>query len=144
MNSINQARTVLSIAPCAAGFGFAFVREPAGLLNWGNKWITDGNKNEKALAAVEKMIERRGPGTIALPHASEKGSRRAKRIQKLVQDIAVIAKKHGVAVKFITQKELRNHFFVAKMGRNTKGRKSWHNDILKNWRICFHRSANRG
>jgi hypothetical protein len=82
----------------------------------GDNCVSGGGKNGKALAAIQKMIERVGPGVIALPHASEKGSRRAQRIQKLVRDIMIVAKKRGIAVKLTTQKELRDHFFAGQNG----------------------------
>ena len=113
MNNLNQEPTVLSIAPSTTGFGFAFMRKPASFVQWGNKWIAGSNKNKKTLAALMKMIERFGPSVIVLPDASEESSR-AKHVQELVQQITSLAVQHGIAVKLIIQKELRDCFFQVK------------------------------
>jgi hypothetical protein len=116
MNNNIQERTILSIAPSTTGFGYAFIQEPANFIKWGNKWIAGSNKNKKTLAALTKMIERFGPGVLVLPNVSEEGSRRAKRIQRLAQQITSLAVENGIAIRLITQKELHDCFFEGKMG----------------------------
>ena len=62
------------------------------------------------------MIIRLSPSVVVLPAASEEGSRRAKRIQRLVQRITSLAIQHGIAVKLITQKELQICYFGKEKG----------------------------
>ena len=111
MSNTNKQRTILSIAPSTPGFGFAFIQEPANLINWGIKWIGTEKKNKKALRAVKKMIQRLGPDVIVLHQASESGSRRSKRIQELTQQLKLLAKHHGIPVYSVTQKKLQEYFF---------------------------------
>jgi hypothetical protein len=116
MNNNVQECTILSIAPSTTGFGYAFIRKPASFIKWGNKWISGSDKNRKTLIVAGKMIKRFVPSTIVLPDALEKGSRRAKRIQRLVQQITSLAVENGIVIKLITQKELRDCFFEGKTG----------------------------
>jgi hypothetical protein len=119
MNNTNQERTILSIAPSTTGFGFALMRKAAILVDYGMKWNPKkSDKNKYTLKAVEKMINRHSPGVIVLPNASERGSRRAERIRKLVREIASLARERGITVKLVPQKELQEQFF-----ENIKGTK---------------------
>lgn len=111
MKKTNQKNTILAVAPCTTGFGYAFMREPASLIKLGNTWVEGSGKNKQSLKAMEKMIKRLDPGVIVLPDTLEKGSQRAKRIQRLVQQITSLAIQYGIPVKLIRQKQLQVCFF---------------------------------
>ena len=108
-NSINNR--VLSIAPNKRGFGFAFMRDAETLLNWGTKSTGKGDKNANSLSKMEELISRFQLEALVLPDVSEKGSRRNKRIRRLVRQTATFARRRGLKVKMIGLDSLRLSIF---------------------------------
>jgi hypothetical protein len=108
---------ILSIAPSTRGFGFALVKDSNVLAEWGTK--TFGDKDEKIgrlLPKIEKLMVRFQPSLLVMPDTSEKGSRRAPWIRKLVKQAIALAQRHGVEARLIPKEQLRQFFFAGQKG----------------------------
>jgi RNase H-fold protein (predicted Holliday junction resolvase) len=77
---------VLAIDPSTRGFGFAVLEGPNRLIDWGVK-ETKVNKTAKSLQLIDDLIERYQPSVIIVEDYAGKGSRRCRRIERLIGDI---------------------------------------------------------
>ncbi len=117
-NRINEAR-VLAIAPCVQGIGFIIFDEPRSPIDWGIKW-TRNEKNAKGVAKVAGLIDRYQPGVVIFEDPRGEGSRRAKRIEDLLDAIAALVRRQNIETARYSRRRVR-HLFAAK-GAATKFR----------------------
>src|SRR5258707_1427486 len=89
---------VLAIDPSTRGFGFAVLEGPNRLIDWGVK-ETRTDKRERALRWTVELIQRYRPSVIVVEDYDGKGSRRCRRIQRLINDISNLASKKKVRVR---------------------------------------------
>src|SRR5260370_24836968 len=89
---------VLAIDPSTRGFGFAVLEGPNRLIDWGVK-ETKKNKSARTLKLIENLIDRYQPSVIVVEDYAGKGSRRCRRIEKLINDIAQLASKRHIKVR---------------------------------------------
>jgi Holliday junction resolvasome RuvABC endonuclease subunit len=116
MNKSASKIRILAIAPTARGFGYS-VMENNAMLECGYKGVR-GNKNQKAIFKIEKLITRFLPEVVVLQDVNAKGCRRAPRIRALHRQIVQLAEKQKCKVQLYSGKRLRE----ALLG-NAKGTK---------------------
>jgi hypothetical protein len=100
---------VLAIAPCVQGIGFTVFNGPALPIDWGVKWIR-GEKNTKALLKVTTLIEGYQPDVVVLEDCQGDGSHRAKRVEDLINAIAVLAQRRNIQVIRYSRNRMRRRF----------------------------------
>src|SRR5207237_8486309 len=89
---------VLAIDPSTRGFGFSVLEGPDRLIDWGVK-ETKKNKSARTLKLIEDLIDRYQPSAIVVEDYAGKGSRRCRRIERLINDIAKHVAKRKIRVK---------------------------------------------
>ncbi len=118
MNSINtDDPRVLAIAPCVQGIGFVVFNGPRLPIDWGVKWTRD-SKNAKGVANIAALIERYQPDMVVFEDYRGEGSRRAKRIEDLLDDIAALTERRKIPSTRYSRGRIRRHF--AADGATTK------------------------
>lgn len=120
MNSIriNGAR-VLAIAPCVQGIGFIVFNGPHMPIDWGIKW-TRHQKNAKGVAKITELIDCYQPEIVVFEDHRGEGSRRAIRIEDLLNSIAAMARRRNIETACYSRRHVRHHF--AGDGAATKSR----------------------
>ncbi len=117
-NRIKQSR-VLAIGPCVQGIGFIVFNGPRLPIDWGIKW-TRSEKNAKGLAKVAELIDRYQPDVVVFEDHRGEGSRRAKRIEDLLDAIAVLVRRQDIETACHSRRHVRRRFAAA--GAATKFR----------------------
>ena len=115
-NSINEAR-VLAVAPCVQGIGFIVFNGDRLPVDWGIKW-TRNEKNAKGLTKVAKLIDRYRPDVVVFEDHHGEGSRRAKRIEDLLDAIAALVRRQKPETARYSRRHVRRRFAAA--GATTK------------------------
>ena len=110
MNSNKIAETrILAIAPCVQGIGFIVFNGPQTPIDWGVKW-TRVEKNTKGVAKIAELMDRYQPEIVVLEDPHGEGSRRAKRIEDLLEAIASMVRRRNVAIARYSRAQVRHHF----------------------------------
>jgi len=110
MNSNKIAETrILAIAPCVQGIGFIVFNGPQMPIDWGVKW-TRVEKNALGVAKIAELIDRYQPEMVVLEDPHGEGSRRAKRIEDLLDDIASMVRRRNIAIARYSRAQVRRHF----------------------------------
>ena len=109
-NRINEAR-VLAVAPCVQGIGFIVFNGPRSPIDWGIKWTRD-EKNAKGVAKVAELIDRYQPDLVVFEDHHGEGSRRAKRIEDLLDAIAALVRRQNIETASYSRRLVR-HLFAA-------------------------------
>lgn len=104
------AALVLAIFPSTRGFGYAVLEGPTSLLDWGVKGARGGRKNAQSLQRVRELFAFYRPDVLVLEDYEGQGSRRAKRIQQLIDAVAALAEKEKVVTAFFSRVEVRTCF----------------------------------
>jgi Holliday junction resolvasome RuvABC endonuclease subunit len=100
---------VLAIDPSTRGFGFAILEGPNRLIDWGVK-ETKIDKQRKSLNLIEDLIERYQPSVIVVEDYAGKGSRRCRRIERLINDISKLASKRKIRVRSFSRIKVKQAF----------------------------------
>jgi Holliday junction resolvasome RuvABC endonuclease subunit len=100
---------VLAIDPSTRGFGFAVLEGPNRLIDWGVK-ETKTDKKRRSLKLIDDLIERYEPSVIVVEDYAEKGSRRCRRIQGLINDISKLASRTKVRVRSCSRAKVKQVF----------------------------------
>jgi hypothetical protein len=101
---------VLAIFPSTRGFGYAVLEGPTSLLDWGVKGARGGRKNIQSLRRARDLLRFYRPDVLVLEDYEGRGSRRAKRIEQLIDAIAAFAEKERVATASFSRAEVRDCF----------------------------------
>jgi Holliday junction resolvasome RuvABC endonuclease subunit len=110
MNSKNIGEIrILAIAPCVQGIGFIVFNGPHMPIDWGVKWTRD-EKNKKGVAKIAELIDRYQPGMVVFEDPHGEGSRRAQRIQDLLDEIASMVRRRKIAIARYSRAQVRCHF----------------------------------
>ncbi len=104
-----KEKRVLAIDPASRGFGFAVLEGPERLIDWGVKTTRD-DKNNRCLGLIEDLIERYEPDVIVVEDHTGKGSRRCRRVQKLIHGILELASTKGMRSRCISRREVKKAF----------------------------------
>src|SRR5205809_8046246 len=89
---------VLAIDPSTRGFGFAVFEGPNRLIDWGVK-ETKTDKNRRSLKLISELMEQYQPSVLVLEDYAGKGSRRCRRVVKLIDGICDLAMKRKTKVR---------------------------------------------
>ncbi len=110
MNSskINKV-CVLSIAPCVQGIGFIVFNGPRLPIDWGVKWTRD-EKNTQGVAKVAQLIECYRPDVVVFEDYQGEGSRRAKRVEDLLDAIAALVCRRNISTASYSRGSVRQLF----------------------------------
>lgn len=100
---------VLAIQPTTRGFGFAVFEGPQEPIDWGVKEVRK-NKNAVCLRKITELVELYEPRVLITEDYAGEGSRRAKRIERLVRDIACLGDKKRILVASYSRAEIRKTF----------------------------------
>jgi len=100
---------VLAIAPCVQGIGFVVFIGPRLPIDWGIKWTRD-EKNAKGVAKVAELIDRYQPDIVVFEDHHGEGSRRAKRIEDLLDAIAVLVRRQNIKTAHFSRHGVRQLF----------------------------------
>ena len=114
-NTQHTRQRMVAVALSSRGFGFC-IFEGNELLDWGNRDVKAGNKNDKCLAKIEKLIAQYQPAMLTMQTIAD--SRRAPRIKKLSRKIIALARAHRLKVKLFSEKQINTVFFAG--GDGTK------------------------
>ena len=108
---------ILSVFPSVRGFGFALFHGAWIPIDWGFRHV-EGDKNQACLEKVAKLIDEYAPDVLLLEDHAGEGSRRSPRIEALIDNMAALAAKKGIAVARYSRAEIRECF--AEFGATTK------------------------
>ena len=106
----SSAEIVFAVFPSAKGFGYAVFEGPTSLLDWGVKGARGGKKNSESLKRIRELLTFYRPDVLVLEDHQGQGSRRAKRIQKLIDAMTALAAKERVATASFSRAEVRACF----------------------------------
>jgi Holliday junction resolvasome RuvABC endonuclease subunit len=117
MTSSATELRVLAIDPTTRGFAFAVLEGPQRLIDWGVKSVRH-HKHALCLARVAAQIRVFDPAIIVLERPVERQPGRCQRVRRLIDAIKTLAAKHGVQVRLVSRREVRQVF--ATYGASTK------------------------
>ncbi len=98
-------KRILGLDPFSRGVGFAVLEGPDTLIDWGLR-TTGEAANGKAVTAIELLVQRFQPHVLAVEDWNSPGSRRCRRVKKLLDRIATRAWK-SVAVRLVSRGQVR-------------------------------------
>ena len=102
-------KLVLGIDPAPRGFGFALFETPNEPLDWGVCEVRF-QKNRRCFEKIRKMILSYEPEVVVLENWNGSGSRRDKRICKLLNDIYRFLQIRGIKVFRYSRSEIQDVF----------------------------------
>lgn len=117
-NYLNEPR-VLAIAPCVQGIGFVVFDGPRLPIDWGVKWTRD-DKNAKGLEKIADLIDLYQPDMVVFEDYRGDGSRRAKRIEDLLDAIAELVRQRNIPTASYSRGRVR-HLFASDNAVATTG-----------------------
>ena len=110
MNNTNTQNTVvMGIYPRTRGFGYIVFRGPLVAHRWGVKDIRTNTNNDNVLK-IEELVSQYRPDIVVLDDYEGGGSRRAKRIESLIEDIAELAARKKITVHRYSRSMIRECF----------------------------------
>jgi Holliday junction resolvasome RuvABC endonuclease subunit len=117
MTNRRREHRVLAIDPTTRGFAFAVMEGPHDLVDWGVKSVRPA-KQAQCLAGVAGQIAFFAPTVIVLEDTAKRGSRRCRRVRRLIEAIRALAERAGVPTRLVSRRQVKNTFVVT--GANTK------------------------
>jgi len=110
MSKSNIHKTVvMGIYPRTGGFGYIVFRGPVVVHRWGVKQIRT-NTNSDNLLKINELITQYQPDVVVLDDYEGKGSRRAKRIESLIDEIAALCEPKHINVYRYARSMVRQCF----------------------------------
>lgn len=106
----SSAELVFAVFPSTKGFGYAVFEGSKSLLDWGVKGARGGRKNSQSLHRIRELLIFYRPDVLVLEDYEGRSSRRAKRIQQLIDAITALAAKERVATASFSRAEVRARF----------------------------------
>ncbi len=100
---------VLGVQPSARGFGWALFEGPLVPFDWGTVDIRT-NKNSRALARFEALLDKYQPRAIAMEAFRDGDAKRQGRIRKLCRGMVSRAEARGINVHLYTRSEISRTF----------------------------------
>jgi hypothetical protein len=105
-----SADLVLAVYPSTRGFGYAVFEGPDSLVDWGVKTVRGHQKNRESLTRVRELLAFYRPDVLVLEEYQGRGSRRAKRIQTLINLMTAHATEEGIKTASYSRSEMRACF----------------------------------
>jgi hypothetical protein len=109
---------VLAIYPQSRGFAFIPFEGWLSPMNWGIHEAHGPRKNAWCLNKINALLDLYMPGIVVLQDMSDRGARRAPRIQQLNDRIAELADRRGMAVQKHSRARVLDYFTA--VGATTK------------------------
>ena len=106
----SKGEFVLCIYPSAKGFGFAVFEGSRSLVDWGVKGVHGERKNAQCLRKMRGLLAFYRPDVLVTEDYKGAGSRRGSRIRALIDAIAALAAKEGVACTSFSRTDVRTCF----------------------------------
>ena len=106
----NKSELVLCIYPSAKGFGFAIFEDWRSLVDWGVTGVHGKKKNAQCLRKMRRLLAFYRPDVLVTEDYKGAGSRRGSRIRELIDAIAALAAKEGVACTSFSRTDVRTCF----------------------------------
>jgi Holliday junction resolvasome RuvABC endonuclease subunit len=111
---------VFAAFPSTRGFGYAVFEGPKSLVDWGVKSVRTRQKNLASIRKVRELIAFYRPDVLVIEDYDGLGSRRAKRIQNLINLMTAHAAEERIAIASLSRSEVRACF--SSTGSTTKRR----------------------
>jgi hypothetical protein len=108
---------LLAIFPSVRGFGFALFHGAWIPIDWGFRHV-QCDKNETSLEKVGLLIDDYAPDTLLLEDHAGEGSRRSRRVETLIDEIAALGIRKDITVARYSRDQIRACF--AEFGAVTK------------------------
>jgi len=102
---------VLGVHPSARGFGWALFEGPLVPFDWGTVDIRN-DKNARALARFEQLLDRYQPSVVALEAFESEHAQRSGRIRKLCRGMIGRTEARGIKVRKYTRSQIRKTFYA--------------------------------
>lgn len=115
--TLRKPNRVLGIDPYSRGFGFALLKGPDKLVDWGIKECR-GDKNSECLEEIKRLIDYYRPDVIAVEDYTARGSRRCKRVRELIFEVLKLATKRKIKIKTVSRTKVQKAF--SENGARTK------------------------
>lgn len=113
-----ERRLVLAVFPFTRGFGYVLFEGPQKPVDWGIKQIKEGDKNVGSLSKFSQLVGWYRPDTTVFEDYRGLGSRRARRIENLIDSMTGLAKRQQVETRRYSRDMIRQCFSVK--GASTK------------------------
>jgi Holliday junction resolvasome RuvABC endonuclease subunit len=106
----SSGELVFAVFPSTRGFGYAVFEGPRSLVDWGVKGVRAIQKNAESLKRIRELLTFYHPDVVVLEDYDGLGSRRAKRVQTLINLITAFAAEEGMATACFSRAEVRACF----------------------------------
>jgi hypothetical protein len=103
----SSAKLVLAAFPSARGFGYAVFEGPSSLIDWGVKGVHGTQKNRESLQKMRELLTFYRPDVVVLEDYEGHGSRRARRIEILINLITAHAHGEGMRTVSFSRADMR-------------------------------------
>lgn len=107
---LRSAKLVLAAFPSAKGFGYAVFDGQKSLIDWGVKGVHGAQKNRESLQKMRELLTFYRPDVVVLEDYEGHGSRRARRIEILINLFAAHARGEGIRTSSYSRAEVRACF----------------------------------
>jgi hypothetical protein len=116
----SSAKLVFAAFPSTRGFGYAVFDGPKSLVDWGVKSVRSRQKNLESLRKIRELLAFYRPDVLVLEDYDGLGSRRAKRIQTLINLMTAHAADERIAIASFSRSEVRACFSSTGSTRNKR------------------------
>jgi len=121
-----KSRRVLAVDPAVRGLGFVVLEGPSKLVDWGVKEARSGDKNARCFRHVEELIAIYRPQAIVVEDYAGPGSRRCRRVERLIDAIARLSARKKLPVRRFSRAVVRRAFQFPELApRLPPFRKPW-------------------
>ena len=100
---------MLALYPHTRGFGYAVFEGRASAIDWGLKEARK-NKNVRSMKSMRELIEFYYPDVLVLEDYAGTGSRRCKRVERLIRDVNRFAAGRNIRVYLYSRGYVRDVF----------------------------------
>jgi hypothetical protein len=101
---------VLAVFPSTRGFGYAVFEGPTSRVDWGVKAVRRRQKNLASLRKIRELLAFYQPDALIVENYQGRGSRRAKRIQALINLMTAHAADQRIRTVSYSRSEVRASF----------------------------------
>ena len=109
-NRSRSEKLVLAAFPSTKGFGYAVFEGQNSLIDWGVKSALGAQKNRESLQKMRELLTFYHPDVVVLEDYEGQGSRRARRIEILINLITAHAEREGMRTASFCRAEMRACF----------------------------------
>jgi hypothetical protein len=110
MHKRSKAKLVLAAFPSSKGFGYAVFEGSSSLIDWGVRGVYGAQKNRESLQKMRELLTFYRPDVVVLEDYEGHGSRRARRIEILINLITAHAHGEGMRTVSFSRADMRACF----------------------------------